>query len=65
VHGGDVELEGRAAPRVPQQIEQGVAVLAAGDRDHDVVALGEQPKPAIVRVICFERARRSGEPRFM
>jgi hypothetical protein len=42
VHGRELELEGRAGARVPQQIEQGVAVLAAGDGDHDVVARGEQ-----------------------
>lgn len=39
VHGNDVELDRRDLLQVHQHVEHGVAVLAAGQADHDLVAL--------------------------
>ncbi|MPN23238.1 hypothetical protein SDC9_170626 [bioreactor metagenome] len=38
VHGHDVELHGSTLLQLAQNVEQGVAVLAAGHADHDLVA---------------------------
>ena len=39
VHGDDLELDRRNLLQVQQYVEHGVAVLAAGQADHDLVAV--------------------------
>jgi hypothetical protein len=58
VNGDELDREGQLRPQLGEQVEQGVAVLSAGDGDHDAVVGREQ------RVVFAGRAELSGQALF-